>query len=148
MILLIPCNFIKITYYFWNLRYLSYQKSCFWEKEFSYDFKTWKDIISHIFTQKKISLIKKKCLWIKQICALPYGQQKVSLIQRNFLIVFFFFELKKIFLWVTLRLYYATTQTFISLIHRKRKTIKKYLWIKEIYICSKGLFQFELKKLS
>ena len=31
----------------------------------------------------------------------------------------FFFKLKKIFLWVTLLMHYATAQTFISLIQRK-----------------------------
>ena len=32
------------------------------------------------YTQKKVSLIKKKILWIKQICELLYSQRKVSLI--------------------------------------------------------------------
>ena len=44
----------------------------------------------------------------------------------------FFFKLKKIFLWVILRMYYATVQTFISLIHRK-KTIK-FFFKKETFL--------------
>ena len=45
----------------------------------------------------------------------------------------FFFKLKKIFPWVTLRTYYATAQTFISVI-QKIKIIKKFLCIKETFI--------------
>ena len=44
----------------------------------------------------------------------------------------FFFKLKNIFLWITLSMYYATAQTFISLIQRK-KIIKKLHWIKETF---------------
>ena len=39
---------------------------------------------------------QKKFLWVKQIFALLYGQRIVSLIQRNFFIIFsFFIEFKK-----------------------------------------------------
>ena len=43
-----------------------------------------------------------------------------------------FFKSKNRFLWVTLRMYYATAQTFISLIQRKR-TMKNSLWIKKSF---------------
>ena len=68
----------------------------------------------------------------------------------------FFFKLKRISLWVILRIYYATAQTFISLIQRKRKqsrnffkskkiffdriTMHKFVWFKEILFKSKILF--------
>ena len=38
-----------------------------------------------------------------------------------------------IFLWVTLRMYYATAQKFISLI-KKKETFKKFLQIKETFV--------------
>ena len=66
--------------------------------------------MQHLFGNNKFSLLpwsetslifilyflytQKTFLWIKQIYALLYGQRKVSLIWRNFLIVFFF-EFKK-----------------------------------------------------
>ena len=43
------------------------------------------------------------------------------------------FESWKIFLWVTLLMYYVTAQEFISSIQWK-KTIKEFLWIKETFL--------------
>ena len=67
-----------------------------------------------------------------------------------------FFKLKKIFLWITLHVYYATAQKFISLIQRKNKETKnfsnskklfferiamhQFVWFKEIVFESKKLF--------
>ena len=48
----------------------------------------------YLLSHKKVSLIKKKCLCIKQICALLYGQRKFFFDLKKFLDYFFPFELK------------------------------------------------------
>ena len=68
--------------------------------------------------------VKEKFLWFKEIsCS------------------FFFFKLKRIFLWVALRMYLATAQTFISSIQRK-KQLRNFFKSKKLFFSRIAIHKF------
>ena len=72
-------------------------------------------LLGHVYLWR----VKKRFYWFKYSTGKNLRNNLFNFITLNE--KKFFFKLKKIFLWIKLRMYYATAYTFISLIQRKKK---------------------------